>query len=542
MERAVDFVDPMTGDAPFHRDVKSSLPDMIFITADMVPPGFWREGPLSDIVHTPNLDSLASEGVRFENCFATSPVCAPSRGAYLTGRHSYITTNNERGHDGHQFHLRSDDTIFPEYLRAIGYHTRHVGKSHVGTERFLAAFGENDSPWDRWYPPWYEDEAYIRYLDRMGLEPFEFSRSIVGVHPSGNGDGNFYGGWIASQQGQPFPTEATYPWFLAERAIDALQARRKVAPDAPLYLQLDFFAPHQPFAIPGDMQTREREVRERIRLSDSYQKLKDNAFKPDWSEPRIYTLYRKNWGIYDAEVAIDYMVANVLQYEIIDRVVGHVLKHLHEQEAYDETNIIYTADHGEMNTDLGLIDKGAFLNPRVLRVPLYVKPALDSKGAVMSGSCEKLVSLLDIAPTILELAGIKPFARLDGQSLLATVKGESRPADVPILSEIWSHVLPSPAVSIVFTANNGENFLFAFNTTDRVSELYRLQEVDNDDAELTNLFLKDDPESTGIRQEAISTMESVLSSDERWKGYLSFFRLVFAEHLCDSHWNTQRFS
>ena len=542
MSSNVSFVDPLTGHAPFRHDVRSRQPDILFITSDMVPPAFWREGPIADIIRTPNLDSLSSDGVRFDNCFATSPVCAPSRSAYLTGRHSYITTNNERGHDGHQFHLRSDDTIFPEYLRAIGYHTRHVGKSHVGTERFMAAFGENDSPWDRWYPPWYDDDAYIRYLGEMGLTPFEFSRSISGTHPSGIGVGNNYGGWIADQRGEPFPVEATYPWFLATRAVAAMRTKRTVAPDAPLYLQLDFFAPHQPFAISGDMQEREKEIRANIQLPNTYNRLLENEFKSAGREPRIYALYRKNWGLYDSSMAIDYMVANVLQYEIIDRAVGHVLDYLREQETYDQTTIFYTADHGEMNTDLGLIDKGAFLNPRVLRVPLSMKPATATQTDALSGTCDSLVSLLDIAPTILELAGVTPYARLDGQSLLATGKNEPRAKECPIVSEIWSHVLPSPAVSIVFTAENGGNYLFAFNTTDDLSELYRLTATDSDDTELENLFLRDDESTESLKREAICTMDKVLSSDERWKGYLAFLRLVFAEHVGKGDWTSQSFS
>ena len=121
------------------------------ISTDMVPLDFHCP-PMATSVATPNIDALCA--VKFRHAFATSPLCSPSRAAYMTGRHSYITTNGERAHDGHAIHLRPDDVIFPEYLKATGYHTRHVGKCHVGAAKFIDVFGENDAPWDRWSPPW----------------------------------------------------------------------------------------------------------------------------------------------------------------------------------------------------------------------------------------------------------------------------------------------------------------------------------------------------------------------------------------------------
>ena len=248
------YIDELTGRAPFDYTEPEQRSNLLFISTDMVPPEFWNQGLNRQIRHTPALDQLSREGTTFANAFATAPVCSPSRAAYLTGRHSYIMTNSERGHDGHEMHLRPTDTIFPEYLSKVGYHIRHVGKSHVGRHKFMDTFGENDSPWDRWSPPWYDDDGYLAYLRGLGFGPISFNRGISGMSPSRSGEGNFYGGWIAPQNGNPFPIEGTYPWYLVERAIETLKSR--TTEDAPFYLQLDFFAPHQPFAIPGDMEER----------------------------------------------------------------------------------------------------------------------------------------------------------------------------------------------------------------------------------------------------------------------------------------------
>ena len=106
---------------------------------DMVPQEFHRQDSSLNI---PNQRSLMKEGINCTRAFSSSPLCGPSRASFLTGRYTYITGNSERSHDGHATELRPDDIIWPQYLNALGYHTRHVGKSHVGTEHFMKAFSE----------------------------------------------------------------------------------------------------------------------------------------------------------------------------------------------------------------------------------------------------------------------------------------------------------------------------------------------------------------------------------------------------------------
>lgn len=173
-----DYLDPRTGRGPFYKHIGLERANILFISMDMVAPGLYGNTEEKFPVHSPNIDSLRKEGIFFSNAFSTSPLCTPSRASYLTGRYSYITSNSERGHDGHTFHLRDQDSIFPEYLKAVGYHCRHVGKSHVGTHKFMDVFGENDSPWDRWSPPWYDDDEYIGFLKGHGFDRFNFKKSI----------------------------------------------------------------------------------------------------------------------------------------------------------------------------------------------------------------------------------------------------------------------------------------------------------------------------------------------------------------------------
>lgn len=521
------YVDELTGRAPFDYSEPTGRSNLLFISTDMVPPEFWNRGGYAQFRRTPALDRLSREGTSFTNAFATAPVCSPSRAAHLTGRHSYIMTNSERGHDGHEMHLRSTDTIYPEYLSKVGYHTRHVGKSHVGRHKFMDAFGENDSPWDRWSPPWYDDDGYLTYLRGMGFGPISFDRRITGVSPAGSGEGNFYGGWIAPQEGRPFPIAGTYPWYLVERAIETLESR--TSGDAPFYLQLDFFAPHQPFAIPGGMEEREKEIRGALSDPVGYRELLDNGYRPSWPEPRVHSLYRKNWGLQQPETVKDYMVANLLQYEVIDAALGRLFDYLSEKGLYEETTVVYTADHGEMNCNLALLDKGAFLNPHVMRVPLQVKPSRQHRDLFPAKDCDVPVSLIDIAPTICSLAGVVPADRLDGIPLQTSVRGDPRPEDRPILAEVWSHVVPNPCVAAVLEGSDGERYIFSFNICDPVSELYRLDRSGRGEGELTNLYGR--PEAGKIQAEAIDRLDAVLGSDERWKGYHAYGRLIFADRF-----------
>lgn len=507
------YLDPMTGHGPFRLNPQGSRPNIILISTDMVPVEF-HAGQVTARPHTPNIDALS--GLRFANAFCTSPLCSPSRAAYLTGRHAYITTNSERAHDGHAVHLRPDDVIYPEYLRAAGYHVRHVGKCHAGAAKFAQVFGENDAPWDRWSPPWRDDDAYIAFLQRRGLRRFAFEREIAGRGLTGDGPGNSFGGWIAPQNGAPFPREATYPAYLVERAIDALEAREDGA--QPFYLQLDFFGPHQPFAIPGGMEAREAEIRVDLELPSTWAAAVDQGAAPP-AEPRVYDIYRRNWGLHDAATVIDYRVANQLQYELIDEMLGRLLDHLRAAGLYEDTWIFFLGDHGEMNGEWALIDKGAYLNPRVLRVPLCIKAGAGAR--VPSTTVDAPVSLLDLAPTVLELIGATTEARLDGVSLLATARGEARPPTLPIMADVWSHVIPNPCVGTVFTGTDDRRYQFTFNACDAVDELYCV-DGDATEAPVNLIAAGGHPE---LLAEAVRVLHARLASDERWKSYRGFLEI-----------------
>lgn len=538
----IKYINPMNGHGPFRFKPEHSGDNIIVITMDMVPPEFYLDIHGKIKPDTPNIDQLKNQGIFFSNAYSTSPLCSPSRASYLTGRYSYITTNSERAHDGHEIHLRDSDIIYPEYLKASGYHTRHIGKSHTGTHKFMDAFGENDSPWNRWSPPWYDEDRYISFLNQKGFSRFSFKKEIFGKDLTGTGRGNSYGGWIGDQNGRPFPPDATYPAFLVQQAAECVAARK--GKNKPLYLQLDFFGPHQPFAIPAGMDKREREIRNRLKLPESYLKLSDKKFNAPWPEPRVYRMYRKNWGLYDKNALEDYTTAQILQFEILDTMLGKFFTTLKEEDLFDDSWIFLFADHGEMNGELALVDKGAFLNPRVIQTPLIVKPPSGSHTNTGIGLPETPsvirtpVSLLDIAPAILEIAGISHDERTDGVSLFNTINGKKRPENKPVLCEIWSHVIPNPAAALIFEHGEGNRkrkYMFTFNATDDIDELYVL------DWEVPFINLFADKACRNIVEYAVSKMGEIFKHDERWKGYFSFIALQYPEIIKGGKTDRQKF-
>ncbi|MHB9031269.1 MAG: sulfatase-like hydrolase/transferase, partial [Candidatus Latescibacterota bacterium] len=408
-------------------------PHIFFISADMVSPDCYL--PSREIWNHLNLShirSIGETGTRFDNAMCTSPLCGPSRASIFSGKYPAFLINNERALAGMKYDLTEEDTIFQEYVRSAGYSTKHTGKCHVGTLKFMAAFGENDSPWDRWYPPVMEDDGYVDYLRNMGVDAPVVTRELRGKQKDRKSPGNAYGGWISQKNGKPFPLEAHYSVYLAKKAVNQIDAALKQNPSAPVFLQLDFFDPHQPFSIPSEFESRAAELRKRVLPPESYKRALDADFKSIPGEPPIYDLYRHYWGAYAPELVREYMVCNYLQMEIVDHCVGMVLDEIKRRGMWDDSLIIFMADHGEMNGRLGFFDKGVYFQPEVFRIPLYMKAPSSFKQS--RKVYEKPVSSMDVCPTILGFAGIETEESYDGEDLRPVLSGAG---DRPVLEQLF---------------------------------------------------------------------------------------------------------
>jgi hypothetical protein len=331
--------------------------------------------------------------------------------------------------------------------------------------------------------------------------------------------GNSCGGWIVQEDGKPFPLEAHYSYYLARKAIETVEGlvENGSAKRHPLYLQLDIFDPHQPFSIPAGLEQRKLELRAALDLPESYREAQRRDFKRTQDEPEIVDIYRRYWGIYEPEQLLNYRVAYALQMEIVDHVIGMVLTRLKELGLYDDMLIGFISDHGEMNGRRATVDKGVYLYPDVLRVPLVIKPP---KGVPrIHATVDSPVSLLDLSQTLLEFAGVTPEAKFDGVSLLSYLRDGKGSEERTLLFFGGWHVGVNFACGIQHLGQDGHRYLYAYNCTSTADELY---DLDSEDA--VNLI--DRPEHSRVRDELIRRLGTALERDPRWIGFWSEFRIA----------------
>lgn len=514
--KEVRYLDPKRGRNPFLSNPPKQRPHIFLLTADMISPDHYHPSrALHRRMNLPTLTSLARDSVVFDNAFCTSPLCAPARASLFTGRYTYITANGERAHDGHETTLRPDDTIFQEYLRASGYVTKHAGKGHVGTAKFIDAFDENSAGWDRWNPPTTSDEYYRAHLRALGVRPQKYSREIRGLQQDRKTPANSTGGWVVQDDGKPFPLEAAYSSFLAEQA--AMKLDTALAQSAgPVFLQMDLFDPHQPFSVPAGLEQREQELRSACaELPRSYRDTVEAGWKPQPGQPKIYDHYRRYWGLYDHATLASYRTANALQMEVVDQALGRFVAELKKRGLYDNSLIVFTADHGEMNGRRALVDKGVYLYPDVLRVPLMIK--MPAGHGLPPRRVEAPVSHLDIAPTLLSLAGITPECRQDGRSLVPILNGAPG-EDRDFVFECGTHVGINFACGVQSWSANGRHDLYSYNASSDIDELYDLRDPDP-------VNLSGRPEHAAARKRMIERLGAALVRDPRWLAYWSSFQL-----------------
>jgi arylsulfatase A-like enzyme len=534
--RPLKFTQERTGAGPFQRAEGGKAPHILLISADMVSPDLYHPArPASQHVNIPNIRSLMQDGTFFENAFCTVPLCAPSRASYLTGRYSYIQGNGERAPEGLETQLRPDDIVFPEYLKAAGYIARQVGKCHVGTKKFLDAFGENDQPWDRWSPPVFDDDDFLAYQRSLGVKQQKYSREIVFKMQDRKTPGNSTGGWIVQEDGKPFPLEAHYSYYLAKKAIETVEGllANGSGKRHPMYIQLDIFDPHQPFSIPAGFEQRERELRALMTLPDTYRDAQKSDFKRAENEPEIVDVYRRYWGIYEPEKLLEYRVAYALQMELVDHVIGMVLRRMKHLGLYEEMVIAFISDHGEMNGRRAMVDKGVYLYPDVLRVPFVVKSPRSMPRA--HATVASPVSLMDLSQTLLGFAGIVPEAKFDGISLLPYLRDGKGSEERTLLFFGGWHVGVNFACGMQHRAADGRRYLYAYNCSSTCDELYDLESVD-----AVNLI--DSPSHATVRKELINRLGTALQADPRWVGFWAEFRLARFADLPQANGDMQLFT
>ena len=337
----------------------------------------------SKINKTPNIDRIATGGVRFANCFVTNSICTPSRAAILTGKYAHI--------NGVPVFNRFDGSqpTLAKYLQAAGYHTGMIGKWHLGSD---------PTGFDSW-----------------------------NILP---GQGAYVNPVFITKDGRTKHTGYCTD-LITDFSLDFLTNRPK---DKPFFLMCHHKAPHRPWVpdekhaklfenvqVPepetfhDDYATRSAAAKEATMRIDRDLTSADLKRKPPDS---LSDLDLKKWKY--QRYMRDYLacVASV------DDNVGRVLDYLDANGLADNTIVIYTSDQGFFLGDHNWFDK-RFMYEESLRMPLLVRwPGTVKPRTVSDG----MVINVDFAPTLLAAAGLPVPADVQGRSFLPLLKGET-PAD-----------------------------------------------------------------------------------------------------------------
>jgi arylsulfatase A-like enzyme len=369
-----------------------------------------------------------------------------------------------------------DDTYtsFAYALRDAGYRVGHVGKWHVGKERGPEDFGFEGTHFPGWGNPIQHPE-YAAWLEEHGYPPYRLSEEIRGTFPNGQ-PGNLLAGVLEQ------PAEATFEAFLADRAIARLReyAEGATSGDAPFFLAVHWFGPHLPYCIPRD--SFDRYDPDAIELPASIAE----TFA---GKPRVQRQYSEHWA-FDS-LSLDAWRTLTAAYwgyvTLIDEQIGRVLDAACDLGLWDSTAVMFTADHGEFTGAHRLNDKGPAMYDDIYRIPFLARVPGMPAGQAES----RFASFLDLAPTILDLAGVPVPDHMDGRSLVPLIAGDTE-VDWPdaITAEFHGHHFPYPQ-RMIRTAR----YKLVVNPAD-INELYDLVA---DPHELQNRY--EHPELREVRNE-----------------------------------------
>ncbi len=348
-------------------------PNILLLMADQLAAA-WLPPYGHAVVQAPHIDALASDGVVFDSAYCPSPLCAPSRASLLTGR-----LPSRTGVYDNAAELRASEPTITHRLRAAGYDTCLSGKMHFAGPDQLHGFEQrlttDTYPADLdWTPDWRRPPA-----KRL---PWYHSMESV-LRP---------GVCAASMQ-------MDYDDEVAHRAVRKLRDLARDGRERPFFLCVSFTHPHDPWelrpALLGALRGRPR--------STCPRSLRSRAQDADPHSVRL----RDMAGIDDVELTDEQLRrarhAYFAAISYVDERIGEVVAALAESGLRDDTIVLFTTDHGELLGERGLWYKMAFFEPAA-RVPLIVS----APGRLAARRVAEPVSLLDVAPTLLDLCSLEP--------------------------------------------------------------------------------------------------------------------------------------
>lgn len=434
----------------------------------------------NEFVRTPVIDKLAADGMLFNYCISQSPVCTPSRASFLTGRYPRTCRGRQNGAD-----IPDDEVLITKVLANAGYTCGLAGKLHLSTCH-----------------PSAQPHTERRIDD--GYAVFHWS------HHSGlDWASNDYGLWLKDKgvDYEPFPYEgsphvdAGYPaehhhtTWCVEKAMTFIDAASDY--ENPWLFSLNIYDPHHAFNPPVEYLERYLDQLDALPLPNyvdgeladkgPFQNIdnQEGAYAGMGSQFREGQMSEK-----------DHRMARAAYWamcDLVDDQVGRLLEKLDETGQTENTMVIFTSDHGEMLGDHGIYWKGPYFYEPAVRVPMIIRlPDTIQRGR----RSEALIELSDIAPTILDSAGIALPEGMQAKSFWQLLTGEKTNDDhrEDVYSEYYNampwHQDPTAQVTMVRTRQH--KIVAAHGTG--TGELYNLEADPNETQNLWN-----DPDSIELK-------------------------------------------
>jgi len=406
-------------------------------------------GILGQVCPTPNIDRIAQEGMRFENCFVTNSICTPSRSAIMTG--TYAHKNGVYKFTA----LDQSQPTLPKLMQRMGYHTALVGKYHlhsnpVGLDYWSVLPGQGR----------YHDPQFIEMGDQSPT------------------------GWV--RDGKKSTYQGHSSDVIADKALDYLKRRRPS--DEPFMFFCHFKAPHDTWEYArryADFLA-DVDIPEPSNLFDDYQG-RSEALK------KQLQYIGSEWGDHtnfeEETEQLQGKARRKRQYQLymkkylrcvkgVDDNVGRILDYLDASGLAKNTIVMYTGDQGFFLGEHGLYDK-RFMYEEALRMPFLVR----WPGQVKPGSTsEGMILNVDFAPTMLEAAGGWAHPDMQGRSFVQLLKGTT-PADwrkSMYYRYYFSHFRTEPHLGV----RTYEHKLIYFNRIDQ----WELYDLKKDPTEMNNVY------------------------------------------------------
>lgn len=419
----------------------ANRPNIVFILIDDLR---WDEVEYPFVL-LPNLKRVAREGVQFRNAFVTTPLCSPSRASFLTGQYAHkhgITDNVDRSARSHEL------VTFPRLLREAGYQTAFLGKWHMGLDDSARPGIDH----------WVSVPGQGRYLNP------EFN--VNGTRKTIRG----YFTDVLNQFAVDFVRQPRTKPFVLYIAHKGVHPDVHQAADGSVSTAMD----HADSFVPAE--------RHRKLYADAVIPRRPSFGKPPRGKPALERQIGDLPPLGPHTVTDDETVRNRLRMlASIDEGLGEILNALEQQEQLDNTVIVFTSDEGYFYGEHGLSVERRLAYEESSRIPMFIRlPASVTsrwpQRVKPGGAIDEFVLNIDLAPTLLELAGAAAPREMHGRSLGPLLRGQKVPWRKSFLIEYFSDKVFPRVLKMGYQAVRSERWVYIhYVDLEGMDELYDLR-------------------------------------------------------------------